>query len=190
MTGFDLAVMALVVLSTLLAFLRGVVHELFALASWVAAVVAAIAFGGVVAPMLPGLAASPAARQVLACALIFIGVLVIGALAARLAAGMIRAVGLGLVDRLLGAVFGFARGVAIVALFVLVAGVTALPRYEWWQNASLAPVLVTAALALRQWLPAAWAGRLDYSPAGRKPARPGAATAAARTGESEQCVES
>lgn len=190
MTGFDLAVLAIVALSTLLAFLRGVVRELIAAVSWIAALVLAFAFDGPVAAILPGLEASPAARHVLAFALIVIGVLVAGALAAALLSKMIRAVGLGFLDRFLGALFGLARGAAIVVLFVLIAGVTTLPRYEWWQNASLGPALVTAALALRPWLPAAWAGRLDYSPAGRQPARGRAARAAVATGESERCVES
>ncbi len=178
MTGLDIAVLAVVVLSTLLAFLRGVVRELIALVSWVAAVVLALVFGGELAAVLPGLEASPAARHVLAFVLIFIGVLVAGAVIALVLSKMIRAVGLGFLDRFLGAFFGLARGVAIVLLFVLVAGVTTLPRYEWWQNASLGPLLATAALALRPWLPGAWAGRLDYSPGGRKPARLTAAVAA------------
>jgi membrane protein required for colicin V production len=190
MTGFDFAVIAVVALSALLAFLRGIVRELIALASWVAAVVLALAFGGTVAAMLPGLDASPAARHVLAFALVLIGVLIAGAALAFLLSRLIRAAGLGSLDRFLGVFFGLARGAAIAVLFVLVAGVTALPRYEWWQNASLVPALVTAALALRPWLPAAWAGRLDYSPAGGKPARPGAAATAALTGESERCAES
>jgi membrane protein required for colicin V production len=189
MTGFDIAVLAVVALSTLLAFARGVVREVIALASWIAAAILALAFGGALAAVLPGLEASPTARQVLAFALIFIGVLMAGALIAHVLTRMVRAVGLGFLDRLLGAIFGMARGAAIVVLFVLVAGVTALPRQEWWQNASLGPVLATAALALRPWLPPAWAGRLDYSPAGPPPARPGAATAAL-TGDPERCAES
>jgi membrane protein required for colicin V production len=179
MTGFDIAVLAVVALSTLLAFLRGAVRELIALVSWVAAAVLALAFGSRLAALLPGLESSPAARYVLAFALIFIGVLVAGAVVAFVLSKMIRAVGLGFLDRFLGALFGLARGAAIVVLFALVAGVTTLPRYEWWQNASLAPLLATAVLALRPWLPGAWAGQLDYSPGGRRPARRTAAFAAA-----------
>jgi membrane protein required for colicin V production len=190
MTGFDLAVFAIVALSALLAYLRGVVRELVALASWIAAVVLALAFGGPFAAMLPVLQDNPGARHVLAFALLFIGVLIIGAAAAVLLSRLIRAVGLGFLDRLLGAVFGVARGIAIVLLLVLVAGVTAVPRYDWWQNAALEPVLVSAALALRPWLPPGWAGRLDYSPSGREPAPRIVAAAAAHAGESEPCAES
>ena len=179
MTGFDIAVVAVVMLSTLLAFVRGVVRESIALASWVAALLLAFAFGGQLAVMLPRLETSPAAKHVLAFALIFIGVLMAGAVVAYAISKMIRAVGLGFLDRFLGACFGLARGVAVVLLFVLAAGVTTLPRYKWWQNALFGPPLATAALALRPWLPDAWAGRLDYSPGGRRPGRTTAAAAPA-----------
>jgi len=172
MTGFDFAVLAIVALSTLFAFFRGIVRELIALASWIAGIVLAWAFEGDLAAMLPDFASAPAARHVIAFALIFIAVLVVGALAAHVLARFLRAVGLGFVDRFLGAVFGLARGVTIVLLAVLVAGLTTLPRNDWWQNAALVPPLVESALALRPWLPAVWAERLDYSAAGRKPARP------------------
>jgi membrane protein required for colicin V production len=179
MTALDIGVIAVIVLSTLLAFARGVVRELIALVSWVAALVLAFVYNAELAAALPGLADSPAAKHVLAFALIFLGALVAGAIVANLLSKAVRAVGLGLVDRMLGAVFGLARGGALVVLFVLVAGLTTLPRQEWWQNASLAPVLVAAALAVRPWLPAAWAQRLDYSPAGRGPGGPGVTTTGA-----------
>jgi uncharacterized membrane protein required for colicin V production len=69
-------------------------------------------------------------------------------------------------------VFGVARGVLIVVIAVLLAGLTTLPREEWWQNALLAPPLVIAALSLRPWLPQALARRLDYGPGDAKPGRP------------------
>jgi membrane protein required for colicin V production len=58
------------------------------------------------------------------------------------------------------------RGLLIVLAFVLVAGLTALPRADWWQNSMLAPPLVVMALALKPWLPPHWAERLDYSRGG------------------------
>jgi membrane protein required for colicin V production len=128
--------------------------------------------------------------HVIAFALIFVGVLVAGALVAYVLGKFVRAAGLGFVDRFLGAVFGVARGVIIVVLAVLVAGLTTLPRHDWWQNAALGPPLVAAALALRPWLPAAWAERLDYGAAGRTPPRLEKSAARKPDGEVERCVES
>jgi membrane protein required for colicin V production len=189
-TAFDAAVLVIVVVSTLVALVRGVVREAVALGSWIAGIVLAFMFTVPLAAALPWLQDSPVAKHVLAFALILIGVLVAGALIGTLLSKMMRAVGLGLLDRALGAVFGVARGVAVILLFVLVAGLTTLPRAEWWQNAATAPYFVAGALALRPWLPPAWAGRLDYSGAERRPARTGESAALAPTGEAQRCAES
>jgi membrane protein required for colicin V production len=171
MNGFDLALIAIVALSTLFAFARGIVRELIALVTWVVALVAAFVYAGTVANWLSALEMSAAAKHVLAFALILIAVLVGGAFLARTLSGAVKAIGLGFVDRLLGAVFGMARGVAVVVLFALGAGLTALPKQDWWQNALLGRPLAEAALALRPWLPRAWAERLDFSAPGTISAR-------------------
>lgn len=190
MTGFDIAVIGVVALSVLLAFFRGVVRELMALVTWIAALVVALAFQGLLTAALPAFVSSVTVRHVVAFVLIFVAVLVIGSIASHLVAKLVRAAGLGFVDRFLGGVFGLARGVIIVVLGVLMAGLTQLPRSEWWQNATLGPPLVEAALALRPWLPAPWADRLDYSADGKRPARSRGEAARWQNGELQGCVES
>ena len=188
-TILDFAVIGIFALSMLLAFFRGVVRELVAVVSWVAGLFAALAFGAQLAAVIPGMESSPAAKHVVAFALVFIAVLVAGAIVAYLLSRLVHAAGLGFVDRFLGAVFGLARGVLIAVILVLVGGLTALPRNDWWQNALLGPPLVAAALSLRHWLPQAWAEQLDYSAAGRKPGRPAIRSGWAPNGEPERCVE-
>jgi membrane protein required for colicin V production len=172
MTAFDLIVIGIVGLSTVFAFWRGLIRVMMSLVALVAAVVAAIQFSPSAANMLPVLSDNPTTRYLAAFALIFIVVALIGALLGWALSRAIRAIGLGFVDRLLGAVFGVARGVLIVVIAVLLAGLTTLPRQEWWQNALFAPPLVIAALSLRPWLPQALAQRLDYGPGSAKPGRP------------------
>ena len=178
MTAFDFIVIGVVVLSTLLAFMRGFMRVVVSLAALVVAAIAAIHFSAPVGMMLPEFGATPAARYITAFALIAIAVLIVGALIGWVLFRLVRAIGLGFLDRLLGAVVGLARGVLIAVLGVLVAGLTSLPRQDWWQNAAFAPPLVAAALSLRPWLPQPWAERLDYGkserPAPRAPARVGA----------------
>ncbi|HXX85287.1 MAG TPA: CvpA family protein [Casimicrobiaceae bacterium] len=167
MTAFDLVVIGVIGLSTLLAFVRGFVRVVVSLAALIVAAVAAIHFSEPVGAALPEFGGGPAARYAAAFALIAIAVLVVGAVVGWLLSRLVRAIGLGFLDRLLGAVVGVARGVLFVVLAVLLAGLTDLPRQDWWQNAYLAPPLVTAALSLKRWLPKAWAERLDYGKAGR-----------------------
>jgi membrane protein required for colicin V production len=172
MSAFDLMVIGIVGLSTVVAFWRGLIRVVMSLVALVAAVLAAIQFSPAVANMLPALGDNPVTRYLAAFALIFLVVVIIGSLLGWVLSRAIRAIGLGFVDRLLGAVFGVARGVLIVVIAVLLAGLTTLPRQEWWQNALLAPPLVIAALSLRPWLPQALAQRLDYGPGEVRPWRP------------------
>jgi membrane protein required for colicin V production len=181
MSAFDLIVIGIVGLSTVFAFWRGLIRVVMSLVALVAAVLAAIQFSPAVADMLLALGDNPVTRYLAAFALIFLVVVIIGSLLGWVLSRAIRAIGLGFVDRLLGAVFGVARGVLIVVIAVLLAGLTTLPRQEWWQNALLAPPLVIAALSLRPWLPQALAQRLDYGGPGEvRPGRPAKAGAHAR----------
>jgi len=167
MNAFDWSIISLVILSMLFAFFRGVTRELIALVAWVLGFVAAVALTPLLGGMLPEIGSNPVLRYLLAFIAVFIGCLVLGALIAWPLATVIHKAGLGFVDRFLGAVFGAARGVVLVMSFVLVAGLTTLPRLDWWQNAALAPPLAVAALSLKPWLPPEWGGRLDYSREGR-----------------------
>jgi membrane protein required for colicin V production len=167
MSTFDWILVAVVGLSMLFAFFRGVTRELIALVAWVLGFVAAVALTPLLGGMLPEFGGNPVFRYLLAFCIVFIACLLLGALVAWPLASVIHKAGLGFVDRFLGAVFGAARGVVLVMAFVLVAGLTTLPRLDWWQNAALVPPLTVAALGLKPWLPPEWAGRLDYSRAGR-----------------------
>ena len=162
MTAFDYAVLAVIAASALLGLWRGVVGEVLALAAWVVAFFVARAEALEVAGWLAGRIAEPGMRLAAAYVLIFVGVLLIFALARMLISLMLKAVGLGLLDRLLGGAFGVLRGILVVLVAVLVAGMTLLPRSEEWRDAVLAPPLETVVIAAKPWLPAEAAKRIRF----------------------------
>lgn len=164
MTLFDFVVIAAVVISALLALARGLIREVIALAAWIAALVLAFTLAGPLADQFRSWNLSPAVLQVLAFVAIFFAVLLAGGIIAALLSGAVRAIGLGWLDRLLGGAFGVLRGVLLVLVGILVAGLTSLPKSDWWQNSAMAEPLTAAALEFRDWLPSAWAERLDFSP--------------------------
>ncbi|MEO8752767.1 MAG: CvpA family protein [Casimicrobiaceae bacterium] len=167
MTVLDWCVIGVIALSMMLAFVRGITRELIALLAWVLGFLAAVAFSPLVGAMLPEFGGSPVVRYLVAFIAILLAALLLGALIAWPLRSVIRRAGLGFVDRSLGAAFGVARGVVLVLAFALFAGLTTLPRFDWWQNSALAPVLVVGVQVLAPWLPSAWAQRLDYSREGR-----------------------
>jgi membrane protein required for colicin V production len=50
----------------------------------------------------------------------------------------------------------------VVVVAVMVAGMTPLPKADWWQDAMLAPPLETAVLVAKPWLPADAAKRIRF----------------------------
>jgi membrane protein required for colicin V production len=167
MTVFDLAVLAIIGLSTLFAFMRGLIRELAALVSWVVGLIAAVAFTPVLGSWIPNWFDYPVARYLIAFCLILIGALLLGALIAAPLARAMRAAGMGFVDRFLGSIFGLVRGLLVVIALVLLAGLTRLPQADWWRTSLLANPLTAFALLAAAYLPREWANALDFPGAGR-----------------------
>lgn len=162
MTIFDYAVVAVLAISVLLGIWRGVVSEILALAAWVVAFLVARVEAPVVAQWLSGQIAEPGIRLAVAYIIVFVGILIAFTFARMLLSRLLSAVGLGALDRLLGGVFGVLRGLLVVLIGVMLAGMTSLPKQPWWQAAALARPLETAVLAAKPWLPAEAAKRIRF----------------------------
>lgn len=162
MTIFDYVVIGIVAVSLFLGLWRGVVGELLALAAWVLAFWAAVQFGDLVGTAVFAGIADKGMQILAGFAAVVVGVLVLMALVRMAARGLINALGLGVSDRLLGLLFGVARGGLIAMVLVAVGGMTAAPRQSWWQQATLAPPLETAVVAVKPWLPPDLAKRIRF----------------------------
>lgn len=161
-TIFDYVVLGTVALSLLFGIWRGVVSEILALVAWVVAFLTARAWATPAGDLVAAGLSETLWRQVAGFVVIVVTVLVLFALGRWLASLFLKAVGLAPLDRVLGALFGIARGVLVVWVVVLLAGLTALPQQAWWRQAFLAPPLETAVLAARPWLPPDLAKRIRY----------------------------
>lgn len=164
MTGFDYAVLAIVLASMIISVIRGAIREIASLVSWVVAFIIANSLTQSFTPWVPAAVSDPSWRYLITFATLFILIVIVLELVGLLIAKLFHAVGLSFLDRSVGALFGLARGVLVVLLLVLLAGLTNLPRAQWWQEAALSPPLEIAVLALRPWLPLGLAKRLQYSP--------------------------
>lgn len=162
MTVFDYGVAAIIGLSILLGVIRGLVREVLSFAAWVVAFVAAGLFGGWLAHQLPDEIPTLELRLMAGYVAVFVVFLVLMSLAAVVASKLVKAAGLGLEDRVLGAVFGAARGMLIVTVLVLVGGLTSLPQHQAWRGALLSPPLEAVAMQVKQWLPGDLSQRIRY----------------------------
>ncbi len=141
----DWVIVGILGLSVLVSLFRGFVREAFSLATWVVAGILAFRFSDLVALRLETWVDTPSVRIIAAFLLVFIGILVIGSLLGVLVGQMVKHTGLSGTDRLLGALFGLARGVAIVVMAVILAGLTPFPDDPWWDESALLPYFETMA---------------------------------------------
>ncbi len=162
MTLLDYAVFAIVGFSVLLSVIRGLVREVFALAAWAIAFVVAWFFGSELATLMPEEIPSLELRLLAGFATVFFLVLLAMSLVAIAASQLVKSAGLSVEDRMLGAMFGLARGLLVVMALVLAAGATSLPAEPVWREAALRPLLERAALGIRDWLPPAIGQHIKY----------------------------
>jgi membrane protein required for colicin V production len=149
----DYIIIAVLGLSVMVGLWRGLVSEVLALVVWVAAFWAAWVFGPVLAVHLEGWVRQPSLRIIGAYVVCFVLVLVVGALLRVLARKLIDGVGLAGPDRVLGGVFGLARGILVVTLAVFLVGFTAFTRDAWWQGSILLPHFRQAAVWMEHHTP-------------------------------------
>ena len=159
----DVVILALIALSAILSLFRGFVKEAVALVTWLVALWVAMAFYEDLAAILSQWISLPSAQRITAFAVLFICVLLLGAIVNFLASKLVNKTGLTGTDKLLGIVFGVARGGVIVAILVLLAGLTPLPQDPWWQDSQLLGYFQELAMWMRSYLPNEIADTITYA---------------------------
>lgn len=160
----DIAVLGIVAISISVGSLRGFVKEAFSLAVWAAAFFVAFQFSGTLAEQLDGVVEMPSARTAMAFAGLFLGVLLVGGLITYLIGRLVEKTGLSGTDRLLGGAFGGVRGIGLIILLMLVAGLTPVPQDAWWKNSRSIQSLIPLAQWASQYLPETILEHLDLTP--------------------------
>ncbi len=133
----DAAIVLAFLISALAGLWRGFLREALALAGWVAAAWVALTFTPALDARLAPYVSVPAARSVLAFVLLFVATLFTVTLMARALGALLRAVGLGGVDRAVGGLFGLARGVVVVVVMLVLGRMLGLDQAPWWQASRL-----------------------------------------------------
>ena len=141
MTGLDVAIAILILFSAAIGVVRGLVREVLSLVVWAAALVLALLFTPQAAELLAPLIETASLQYVTGFACVFIGTLIVGGIVGSLMARLIDGTGMTGTDRILGFVFGSARGV-LVCIVALIAMRPCGESETWWENSLLAPELM------------------------------------------------
>ncbi|MCV6626429.1 MAG: CvpA family protein [Cellvibrionaceae bacterium] len=134
----DWLILGIILLSSIVGAIRGLVKEALSLVNFAAAFIIASAFKSDLAPLLGGWLSTPSLRELAAFAILFFATLIVGSMLNYLLTQVVRAAGLSGTDRILGLVFGGLRGVVIVlAAVILLPKILPVSQDPWWQQSPL-----------------------------------------------------
>ena len=153
MSWADFAILAVIIVSALISLLRGFVREAISLLGWILAFWFALSFTEVLASFLTTYISLPSLRLAVAFLALFSITLILTGLVNFLAGQLVDKTGLTGTDRALGMIFGVVRGALLVAVLVLLAGLTALPEESWWHESILIGHFQRLALEIRSLFP-------------------------------------
>lgn len=139
----DIAVVAVVVVSTILAVARGFVRETLSILAWAAAAAATLYFGPYFAKVLGARISTPLLGPILAYAGIFLVVLIPLSFVSYRLSERVRNSPIGALDRSLGVPFGVVRGLALIGIAYLAVSLVIPVRAQpaWLTQARLLPVI-------------------------------------------------
>lgn len=146
MSLLDIIVLLILVLTVVRGLMRGMIDTLFSLAAWVLAFLLGKWGALMIAPLLPIGVENPAIRYFAGFAVVFLVVLIGVLLLGYALASLVKAVGLGGADKVLGGVLGLTKGLVILVGLTVAAGLTSLPRTDFWKQAALSGALQVMAV--------------------------------------------
>lgn len=149
----DYAIIAVIMISVVVSLVRGFFKELVSLIIWVLGFWVAIKFFRTFAVVLEPYLTNSIFRQFVSFSGIFVLVLILGSIFNYLLSFVIAKSGLSGTDRLLGMVFGTARGFLLTAVVLLFLSATAFVQDQWWQRSVLIPHFQTSVDWLRGFIP-------------------------------------
>ncbi len=158
----DFVILGIILVSALISLVRGFVREAFSLAVWILAFWVSWTFFRDLSLRMESFIATPSVRLGVAFAILMVLSLTVGGLANYLIIRLIKSTGLSGSDRFIGMIFGIARGVLVMAILVLLAGLTPLPQDPWWHDSVLIPYFQELALWLKDLLPPEVADKFQF----------------------------
>jgi membrane protein required for colicin V production len=139
LTGADVFLILVLLGSTIIGLLRGLVREAVSLLFWVVAIWAAWKLGPSIEPHMGGVLADPNIAPWVGRLVILILVLLVGWVIGMLLSYFTRSLGLGLMDRILGMLFGLLRGLVLLGLIIIGGELLHLNHDEWWGRSKVVP---------------------------------------------------
>ncbi|MDO5073571.1 MAG: CvpA family protein [Neisseria animaloris] len=162
MAIFDILALGVIAASIIVSMVRGVITEIASLLTWIAAFIIAKMFAVPFADIAFSSVSPHGLAVALSFVLLFFAAWLVQHFLRSLLTSAVSAMGLGSINRMLGGVFGAAKGVLLVTLAVLICSFTDLPQTSDWQQSFSAVYFEALAQLAVPYLPPAVADKIQY----------------------------
>jgi membrane protein required for colicin V production len=152
MNWLDWIVLFGLLLSMLVAFFRGAAREIIGLAASLLGLYLAYRYSPSLELLFESQIETPELRYMLVFTIIVIVFLIIGAIGGRLLRHAVNTIGLMGLDKSLGIIFGLARGLLLVVIFIMVANFTPVVKNDYWKASWFVTHLQDPAERLLVWI--------------------------------------
>jgi membrane protein required for colicin V production len=132
------------------------------LVGWVLAFWVSLGFAVPLSKLFEASSDDPTLRLIIAFVVLFVLSLIVSAVVNFFASRLVQRTGLTGTDRFLGVIFGFLRGALLVSVLVLLAGLTTLPKEDWWDDSFLLFRFQAIAMWIRELLPGDVAASFNF----------------------------
>jgi len=149
MNPFDYILLGVLLVSALVGVVRGLIREALSLVIWVLALWCAARFGGQASRLFATALDDPLWQLWAGRVALFVGVLFAGSLVAWLVSYFVRRSVITGTDRILGMLFGLARGVVLVGILALALELGGFAAEPWWGESKLLPYASSVGVELR-----------------------------------------
>jgi membrane protein required for colicin V production len=149
MIAVDYIILAILIVSSIMGLVRGLLREAIAVITWFLAIVLAWSFAPSLEHLLGGVLEGSPMRIWAARAIIFVGVLLLGGAVSVVLGHYVRVSMFAGMDKFLGFIFGIIRGIVIVGAFTIAVQALRMDEDPRWKNSRLMPYAIGVADALR-----------------------------------------
>ena len=149
MIAVDYIILAILIISSIMGLVRGLLREAIAVITWFLAIVLAWSFAPSLEHLLGGVLEGSPMRIWAARAIIFVGILLLGGAVSVVLGHYVRVSMFAGMDKFLGFIFGIIRGIVIVGAFTIAVQALRMDEDPRWKNSRLMPYAIGVADALR-----------------------------------------
>lgn len=139
MPFIDILIAIALIFSVIVGIVRGFVKEAISITALLLAIWAALTFGPSVGEISDSWLSSQELQNWFGRILVFVLILAVGGLVGWGLSKLVRLSVLSGIDRLVGGMFGAARGVLFVALFILAGDFAGFSNDSWWKKSKFIP---------------------------------------------------